>query len=62
MIEISSISLVHRMHGWAIPQGNRMVLQIWSNKNNCKTASIFQMMHKCCVLISQLVNITIKTL
>ena len=30
MIEISSISLVHRMHGWAY----RMVHQIWSDKNN----------------------------
>ena len=35
------------MHGWAIPQDNRMVHQIWSDKNNCKTklktsASIFK--------------------
>ena len=51
-IEISSISLVHWMHGWAIQQNNRMVHQIWSDKNNWKTASVFQIMCKCCVLIS----------
>ena len=46
---ISSISLVHCMHGWAIQQDNRMVHQIWSDKNNLQTASIFQIMHKCCI-------------
>ena len=33
-IRISSISLVHRMGGWAILQDNRMVYQILSDKNN----------------------------
>ena len=51
---ISSMSIL------AIPQDNRMVRVIWSDKNNLKTASIFQIMHKCCVLISKLVNITLK--
>ena len=37
------------MHGWAIPQNNRMVNEIWSDKKNSKTASIFQIMTKCCV-------------
>ena len=31
---ISSISLVHWIHEWAIPQDNRIVQQIWSDKNN----------------------------
>ena len=31
---IRSISLVHRMYGWAIPQDNRIVYQIWNDKNN----------------------------
>ena len=31
---ISSILLVHRMHGCAIPQDNRIVQQIRSDKNN----------------------------
>ena len=50
------------MHGWAIPQNSRMVHEIWSDKNNLKTASFFQIMHKCCVWISKLVKITLKTL
>ena len=33
MIEISSISLVY-LHGLAVPLDNRMVHQIWSDKNN----------------------------
>ena len=33
-IEIISILLVHWMRGWAIPQDNRMVHQMWSDKNN----------------------------
>ena len=57
---ISSISLVHLMHEWGIPQDNRIVQQIWRDKNNWKTASIFQIMRKCCILISKLLNIRIK--
>ena len=34
MIEITSISLVYRMHGWAVPQNIRMVHQIWSYNYN----------------------------
>ena len=48
------------MHGWAIPQDNRMVHEIWSDKNNLKTASVFQMIRNCCVLTSKLVKIIIK--
>ena len=59
---ISSTSLVHWMHGWAIPQDNRMVHEIWSDKTNFKTASIFQIMHRCCVLIRKLVNTALNTL
>ena len=33
---MSSISLVHSLHGWAIPQHNRMVHQIWSDKTTEK--------------------------
>ena len=36
IMEISSMSLVHRMHGWAIPQDNRILLQIWSYKTTEK--------------------------
>ena len=38
------ISLVHLLHGWAIPQENTMVYQCGANKHNCKSASIFQIM------------------
>ena len=50
------------MHEWAIPQDNRIVQQILSEQNNWKTASIFQIMLKCCKLISKLMKITIRTL
>ena len=33
LTRICSFSLVHRIHGWAVPQDNRMVYQMWSNKN-----------------------------
>ena len=36
------------MQGWAIPQDNGVMHHAWSDKNNWNTASIFQIMHKCC--------------
>ena len=34
IVRISTISFVHWKHGWAIPQDDRMVHQIWGDKNN----------------------------
>ena len=42
--------LFHKVTEW-------LVHQIWIDKNNRKTASIFQIMRKYCVLIRYLVNI-----
>ena len=33
-LAVDSISLVHWVHGWTIPQDKGIVHQIWSDKNN----------------------------